>query len=123
MSRFLHQAGDDIMSKLVVLLLPGGAPEYVTVEDNQTTVTWFGTPEVAGGTGRTLPIETYFCEGEEFHFARLEKQPEEEVSSSIAYLTAQNPAPFTGLMTGLRQGLSFLAQCLNVHVPKKIRAK
>lgn len=111
------------MSKLVVVLLPGGTPEYLTVDDNQTTVTWFRSPEVAGDTGQTLPIETYFCEGEEFYFARLETLPEEAMSSSLSYLTAQKSNPVIGLMSDLRQVFSFLMQFVNVSVPKKIRAK
>jgi hypothetical protein len=111
------------MSKLVVVLLPGGTPEYLTVDDNQTTVTWYRSPEVAGDTGQTLPIETYFCEGEEFYFARLEKRPEEDVSSSISYLTAQKADSFIGLMSGFRQVFSFLTQFVNMNIPKKIRAK
>lgn len=111
------------MSKLVVVLLPGGMPEYLTVDDDQTTVTWYSNPGVAGDTGQTLPIETYLCEGEDFYFARLEKQPEEDVSSSISYLIAQKTNPLIGLMSDLRQVFSFVLQFVNVSVPKKIRAK
>ncbi len=111
------------MSKLVVILLPGGAPEYLTVDDNQTTVTWFQSPEVAGDAGQTLPIETYFCEGEEFHFARLVNLPEGNVSSSLSYLTAQKSDPFIGLTSSFRQVCSFFAQFINMSTEKRIRAK
>jgi len=111
------------MSKLVVVLLPGGTPEYLTVDDHQTTVTWFRSPQMAGEEGQTLPIETYFCEGEEFHFARPENRPEEGLSSSLSYLTAQKPAPFVGLTSSFRQLFSFLTQFLNLNTTKRIRAK
>lgn len=111
------------MSKLVVVLLPGGAPEYLTVDDNQTTVTWYQTPEVEGDTGQMLPIETYFCEGEEFHFARLEHLPEGDMTSSLAYLTAQKTDPFIGLTSSFRQIFSFFAQFINMNAEKRIRAK
>ncbi|TCW48074.1 hypothetical protein EDC53_105206 [Phytobacter diazotrophicus] len=60
------------MSKVVVVLLPGGIPEYLTVNDSDTTVTWSVNKTADGASGLTLPIETYFCEGEELHFARYE---------------------------------------------------
>ncbi|AKL12091.1 hypothetical protein PUATCC27989T_01868 [Phytobacter ursingii] len=60
------------MSKVVVVLLPGGIPEYLTVNDNDTTITWAVNQTPEGLSGLTLPIETYFCEGEELHFARYE---------------------------------------------------
>lgn len=60
------------MSKVVVVLLPGGIPEYLTVNDSDTTVTWSVNQTSEGASGLTLPIETYFCEGEELHFARYE---------------------------------------------------
>lgn len=111
------------MSKLVVLLLPGGLPEYLTVDDHQTTVTWFRSPQMAGDEGQTLPIETYFCEGEEFHFARPESCPEGNVSSSLSYLTAQKPVPFIGLTSSFRQLFSLLSQFLTLNTTKRIRAK
>lgn len=111
------------MSKLVVLLPPGGLPEYLTVDDHQTTVTWFRSPQVAGDEGQTLPIETYFCEGEEFHFARPENRPEGDVSSSLYYLTAQKPASFIGLTSSFRQMFSLLSQFLTLNTTKRIRAK
>ncbi|MGY5957024.1 hypothetical protein ACUY4R_002547 [Kosakonia sp. BK9b] len=64
------------MSKIVVVLGPGGASDFLTVDDSETSVTW----AVGGGAlGNTLPIETYFCEGEEFYFARLETRPHGEM--------------------------------------------
>jgi hypothetical protein len=111
------------MSKLVVVLLPGGMPEYLTVDDNQTTITWYKTPEVAGNTGRVLPIETYLCEGEEFHFARVETPIEGDVVKSISYLTAQKPGSLVGLMSSLRNTFSVLLQFSHLNNLKRIRAK
>lgn len=68
------------MSKVVVVLLPSGIPEYLTVNDSDTTITWSLNQTPEGAAGQTLPIETYFCEGEEFHFARYEH----ELSSVMA---------------------------------------
>lgn len=60
------------MSKVVVVLLPGGIPQYLTVNDHATTITWSVNQTSEDSSGLTLPIETYFCEGEELHFARYE---------------------------------------------------
>ncbi|WP_437891224.1 hypothetical protein [Phytobacter sp. V91] len=111
------------MSKLVVVLLPGGAPEYLTVEDNQTTVTWFGYPQSAGDAGRVLPIETYFCEGEEFHFARVEKLPDGDITAPLFYLTAQKTTSLIGLMSNIRQRIYSFCQSVDINSRKRIRAK
>ncbi|MGK9174961.1 hypothetical protein KXR87_17360 [Yokenella regensburgei] len=111
------------MSKLVVILIPGGAPEYLTVDDDQKSITWFNSAEVPGHAGYMLPIETYFCEGEEFHFARIESLPEGEEASTISYLTAQKTDALAGLMSSFRQGIAVISQILNIDGGKRIRAK
>lgn len=69
------------MSKVVVVLLPSGIPEYLTVGDRDTTVTWPQNRMVEGMSNVVLPIETYYCEGEEFYFARCEPDPECELTT------------------------------------------
>ncbi|WP_354690601.1 hypothetical protein [Phytobacter sp. RSE-02] len=75
------------MSKVVVVLLPGGIPEYLTVNDSDTTITWSVNQTSEDASGLTLPIETYFCEGEEFHFVRYEPALSNAVTGQY-FLTA-----------------------------------
>ncbi|WP_313161533.1 hypothetical protein [Kosakonia cowanii] len=51
------------MSKIVVVLIPGRAAEFLTVDDGDTTIS----STLSYGA---MPIESYWCEGEEFYFAR-----------------------------------------------------
>jgi len=51
------------MSKIVVVLIPGRVAEFLTVDDGDTTIS-------STLTHGIMPIETYWCEGEAFHFAR-----------------------------------------------------
>ncbi|APG18154.1 UNVERIFIED_ORG: hypothetical protein J2806_002577 [Kosakonia oryzae] len=67
------------MSKIVVVLVPGGASELLTVDDSETAVSW-ATGSGGAQTG-LLPIETYYCEGEEFYFARVENLSSSEIAS------------------------------------------
>ncbi|ARD60755.1 hypothetical protein Y71_12800 [Kosakonia radicincitans DSM 16656] len=69
------------MSKIVVVLVPGGASELLTVDDSETAVSWATGSGSGGAQTGLLPIETYYCEGEEFYFARVENLSSSEIAS------------------------------------------
>lgn len=69
------------MSKIVVVLGAGGASEFLTVDDGETAVSWAIAGGDNGATTGVLPIETYYCEGEEFYFARVENLSRNEITS------------------------------------------
>ncbi len=71
------------MSKIVVVLVPGGASEFLTVEDGETSVTWEVAGLDGGAASGTMPIETYFCEGEEFYFARVENLARGDIAPTL----------------------------------------
>jgi hypothetical protein len=70
------------MSKIVVVLVPGGASEFLTVDDSETAVSWATGNGSSGTQTGLLPIETYYCEGEEFYFARVENLSSSEIASA-----------------------------------------
>lgn len=71
------------MSKIVVVLVPGGASQFLTVEDGETSVQWAIAGLDGGATNTSMPIETYYCEGEEFYFARVESLAGNETVPSM----------------------------------------
>ncbi len=71
------------MSKIVVVLVPGGASELLTVDDGETAVSWATGSGGSGAASGVLPIETYYCEGEEFYFARVENLSPGEITSAL----------------------------------------
>ncbi|MBS1204183.1 MAG: hypothetical protein H6R25_1082 [Proteobacteria bacterium] len=70
------------MSKIVVVLVPGRASEFLTVSDSETSVLWATGSGSSGAQTGLLPIETYYCEGEEFYFARVENLSSNEIVSA-----------------------------------------
>ncbi|MEQ4452197.1 hypothetical protein ACFX4S_00660 [Kosakonia sp. YIM B13605] len=72
-----------VMSKIVVVLVPGGASEFLTVEDGETSVQWAIAGLDGGAASARMPIETYYCEGEEFYFARVESLAGNETAPSM----------------------------------------
>ncbi|SCC02392.1 hypothetical protein [Kosakonia oryziphila] len=70
------------MSKIVVVLAPGGASEFLTVGDSETSVLWATGSGSGGAQAGLLPIETYYCEGEAFYFARVENLSSNEIVSA-----------------------------------------
>ncbi|MGG7446881.1 hypothetical protein ACQ3G7_12495 [Kosakonia oryzendophytica] len=70
------------MSKIVVVLGPGGTSEFLTVADGETSIPWALEGLNGGATSGAMPIETYYCEGEEFYFARIENMLHSEVMSA-----------------------------------------
>ncbi|WLI77412.1 hypothetical protein Q5705_02275 [Kosakonia sp. H02] len=72
------------MSKIVVVLIPGRASAFLTVDDGETSVTWALAGVEGGAASRSMPIESYWCEGEEFFFARMENNLAGELSAPLA---------------------------------------
>ncbi|WP_228007757.1 hypothetical protein [Kosakonia pseudosacchari] len=72
-----------VMSKIVVVLVPGGASQFLTVEDGETSVQWVIEGLDGGAASARMPIETYYCEGEEFYFARVESLAGNETTPAM----------------------------------------
>lgn len=73
------------MSKIVVVLIPGRASEFLTVDDGETSVTWALVGIEGGATSSSMPIESYWCEGEEFYFVRVENIAGDELTTSTLH--------------------------------------